>query len=106
MNFMPLRLNSSSLTCFICALASIILQLVAMECQKLHMMDSPIDLHRRRFLPAETDFCKFPGIRHSENKYVTSLKLLLYAVDSWCAVHCRVSFPELGCKGGGGEIVC
>ena len=30
---------------------------------------------------------------------------LLYlwcAVDSWCAAHCRVSFPEPGCKGGGG----
>ena len=42
MDFMPLRLNSSSLTCSICALAAIILQLVAMECQKLHMVDSPI----------------------------------------------------------------
>ena len=39
---MPLRLNSSSLTCSICALAAIILQLVAMECRKLHMVDSPI----------------------------------------------------------------
>ena len=33
MGFMPLRLNSSSLTCSICVLAAIILQLVAMECQ-------------------------------------------------------------------------
>ena len=40
--FMPLRLNSSSLTCSNCALAAIILQLVAMECQKFHMVDSPI----------------------------------------------------------------
>ena len=39
---MPLRLNSSSLTCSICALAAIVLQLVAMECQKLQMVDSPI----------------------------------------------------------------
>ena len=42
MDFMPLRLNSSILTYSICALAAIILQLVAMECQKLHMVDSPI----------------------------------------------------------------
>ena len=42
MDFMPLRLNSSSLTCLICSLAAIILHLVAMECQKLHMVDSPI----------------------------------------------------------------
>ena len=43
MDFMPLRLNSSSLTCSICVLAAIILQLVAMECKKLHMVDSPIE---------------------------------------------------------------
>ena len=43
MDFMPLRLNSSSLTCSTCALAAIILQLVAMECQKLHMVDLPIN---------------------------------------------------------------
>ena len=42
MDFMPLRLNSVSLTCSICALAAIFLQLVAMECRKLHMVDSPI----------------------------------------------------------------
>ena len=42
MDFMPLRLNSSSFICSICALAAIILQLVAMECQKLYMVDSPI----------------------------------------------------------------
>ena len=42
MDFMSLRFNSSSLTCFICALAAIILQFVAMECRKLHMVDSPI----------------------------------------------------------------
>ena len=42
MDFMPLRLKFSSLTCSICALASIILQLVAMECRKLHIVDSPI----------------------------------------------------------------
>ena len=42
MDFMPLRLNSSSLTCPICTMAAIILQLVAMECQKLHMVDLPI----------------------------------------------------------------
>ena len=47
MDFMPLSLNSSSLTCSICALASIILQSVATECQKLHMVDSPIE---KRFL--------------------------------------------------------
>ena len=41
-DFTPLRLNSSSLTCSICAPVAIILQLVAMECQKLHMADSPI----------------------------------------------------------------
>ena len=41
MDFMPLNLNSSSLICSICALAAIILQLVAMECQKLHMVNSP-----------------------------------------------------------------
>ena len=35
MDFMPLRLNSSSLTGSICAL-------VVMECQKLHMVDLPI----------------------------------------------------------------
>ena len=39
---MPLSLNSSSFTCSIRALAAIILQLVAMECQKLHMADLPI----------------------------------------------------------------
>ena len=32
MDFMPLRLNSSSLTYSICALVAIILQFVAMEC--------------------------------------------------------------------------
>ena len=42
MDFMPLRLNSSSLACSICALAAIILQLVSMECQNLYMVDSPI----------------------------------------------------------------
>ena len=42
MDFMPLRLNSSSLTSSICALAVIIFQVVAMECQKLHTVDSPI----------------------------------------------------------------
>ena len=47
MDFMPLRLNSSKLTCSICALAAIILQLVVMECQKLHMVDSPL----AKFLP-------------------------------------------------------
>ena len=41
-DFMPLRLNPSSLTCSNCALAAIILQLVAIECQKFHMVDSPI----------------------------------------------------------------
>ena len=45
MDFMPLRLNSSNLTCSICALAAIVLQLVAMECQKPHMVDSPIHDH-------------------------------------------------------------
>ena len=57
-DFMPLRLNSSSLTCSICALAPIILQLVAMECQKLYMVDSPIlkqilsyFIHAECFLP-------------------------------------------------------
>ena len=44
MDFMPLRLNSSGLTCSICAPAAIILQLVAMEYQKLHMVYSPIAL--------------------------------------------------------------
>ena len=46
MDFMPLRLSSSSLTCSICALAAIILQLVAMECQKFHMVDSPVTLEK------------------------------------------------------------
>ena len=40
---MPLRLNYFSLTCSICALAAIILQLLAMECHKLHIVDSPIN---------------------------------------------------------------
>ena len=44
MDFMPLRLNSSSLTCSICALAAIILQLVALECRKLNKVDLPIEL--------------------------------------------------------------
>ena len=44
MDFMPLRLNYSSLTCSICALAAIILQFTAMEFPKLHMVDSPINL--------------------------------------------------------------
>ena len=42
MDFMPLRLNSSGLIYSICILAAIILYLVAMECQKLDMVDSPI----------------------------------------------------------------
>ena len=46
MDFMPLRLNSSSLTSFICALVAIILQLVAMENQILHMVDSPIPVNK------------------------------------------------------------
>ena len=40
MDFMLLRLNSSSFTCSIFALATI-LQLVAIENQKLHMVDLP-----------------------------------------------------------------
>ena len=42
MDFIPLRLNFSRLSCSICALAAIILQFVAIECQKLHIVDSPI----------------------------------------------------------------
>ena len=42
MDFMLLRFNSSSLTCSNCALAAIIPQLVAIECQKFHMVDSAI----------------------------------------------------------------
>ena len=42
MDFMNLLLNSSSLTSFICTLVAIILQLVAMENQIIHMVDSPI----------------------------------------------------------------
>ena len=45
MDFIPLMLNSSSLTWSICtlaAMAAIILHLVAIKCQKLHMEDSPI----------------------------------------------------------------
>ena len=45
---MPLKLNSSSLTCSICALAAIILQLVAMKCQELQMVDSSIERDRNR----------------------------------------------------------
>ena len=52
MDFKPLRLNSSSLTCSICALAAIILQLVATECQKLHMVDSSIAYSLTRTLSA------------------------------------------------------
>ena len=52
---MPLRLNSSSLTCSICALAAIIVQLVAMECQKLYMVDSPVlDSFFQRSRPSHT----------------------------------------------------
>ena len=54
MDFMPLRLNSFSLTCSICALAAIILQLDAMECQKFHIVDSPI-----RYLPFYQESCTF-----------------------------------------------
>ena len=43
MDFKSARLNSSSLTCSICDLTAIILQLVAIECQNLHMVDSPIN---------------------------------------------------------------
>ena len=42
MHFMHLTLNSSSVTCSICALGVIILQLVAIECQKLHIVESPV----------------------------------------------------------------
>ena len=35
----------------------------------------------------------------------SDLLCLWYAVDSWCVAHCRVSFPEPGCKGGGGGTV-
>ena len=52
-DFMPLTLKSSSLTCFDFTVAAIILQLVAMECGKLHMVDSPVQLCFSR---------KFPGI--------------------------------------------
>ena len=47
MDFMPLRLNSSSLACSICTLAAIILQLVATVCQKLHMVDLPAPHHQQ-----------------------------------------------------------
>ena len=52
MDFMPLRLNSSSLICSICALAAIILQLAAMEWQKLHIVDWHTDtlLIKRPFI--------------------------------------------------------
>ena len=54
MDFMPLRLNSSSLTCSICGLAAIILQLVAMECQKLDIVVCLYSLHDFRiFIPFE-----------------------------------------------------
>ena len=64
MNFMPLRLNSSSLTCSICALATIILTLVDMECQKLHMGDWPVVKlvtvsHTQSYLPSQSIRAKF-----------------------------------------------
>ena len=49
MDVMPLRLNSSSLTSSICALAAIRLQFVAMECQNLHMADSPLSCTYQSF---------------------------------------------------------
>ena len=39
MDFLFLRLNSCGLTSSICALAAIILQLVTIECRKVHMVD-------------------------------------------------------------------
>ena len=68
MDFMPLRLNSSSLTCSICALAAIILQLVVMECQKLHMVDSPMDpFPKRHRLVNNGGFLKFEALYCSVN---------------------------------------
>ena len=63
MDFMPLRLNSSTLTCSICALAAIILQLVAMECQTLHIVYSLIVVkycckHVSNSDPSSFDTCK------------------------------------------------
>ena len=66
MDFVSLRLTSSSLTCSICALATIILQLVAMECQKLHMVYSPIvltvllppEIGLYLVTPTDTEECK------------------------------------------------
>ena len=73
-DFMSLRLNSSSLTCSICALAAIILQLVAMECQKLHMVDSPIVLENTGLL--------FYPLFSQETNVSVSYKVVTYMRDS------------------------
>ena len=62
MDFMPFRLNSSSLTCSICAMAVIIRQAVAMECQNLHMADSPI-VSKELYKFGETGKPKLPDIK-------------------------------------------
>ena len=87
-DFLPLRLNYSSLTCSICALASIILQLIAMECQKLYMVDSPMS---NRFLSIASKTYKFffNGSPFVEKKMFSVLK----RVDSfaWKAMKGRFS---------------
>ena len=74
MDFMPLRLNSFSLTCSICAMAAIILQLVAMECQKLHMVDSPIVFkYGKTFHLQHLHYAREPQMIRVRNEYLNLL---------------------------------
>ena len=70
MDFLPLRLNSSSITCSICALAAIILQLVAMECQKLDMVDSSVvsmnSMINTYFFSQIIGYCKLPLMKSTQ----------------------------------------
>ena len=70
MDFIPLRLNSSNLTCSICALAAIILQLVAIECQKLHMVDSSMYFYIRYI---DDLFPIWTGTKEQFKDFVTNL---------------------------------
>ena len=79
MDFMPLRLNSSSLTCSICALTAIILQLVAMECQKLHMVDLPI-------LSFNTS-CKIPLVSGIDFTIRFCYRTFLFISDDLASFH-------------------
>ena len=96
MDFMSLRLQSSSLTCSISALGLIILQLVAMECRKLHMVDSPIG--GKHFVNLLTFTWEVALTKHVQNlafsDYFKDMQHLTVCLPGYCQLF---SFFEEAC---------